>query len=80
MHLNNFPQSNQAIPGPKKLSEMIDIAEKLSNNIDFVRVDLYNPTPEKIYVGELTNYPMGGTQRFEPKTWNSELGKRLSLD
>lgn len=44
---------------PESLSEMIRAAERLGENIDFVRVDLYDTT-EGIMLGEMTVYPAGG--------------------
>lgn len=44
---------------PKKLHQMIKIAEKISKEFPFVRVDLYEIN-EKIYFGELTFTPAAG--------------------
>lgn len=44
---------------PEHLKEMVEIAEKLSEDFDFVRVDLYD-FQGKIYFGELTFSPLGG--------------------
>ena len=49
----NRPQGN-IIPKPKNYDKMLEIAEKLSNYFDYVRVDLYN-LQGKIYFGELTH-------------------------
>lgn len=46
-------------PKPDKLDEMIDIAKTLSEEFDFVRVDLYE-FDGKVYFGELTFSPWGG--------------------
>lgn len=51
------PSHNKTIPErPQHLEEMIDIARKLSEDFDFVRVDLYD-VAGKIYFGELTFTP-----------------------
>lgn len=47
------------LPKPIKLGEMFSIAAKLSQNIPFVRVDLYL-SDKTVYFGELTFYPDGG--------------------
>lgn len=47
------------IPKPKMMDEMFKIAEKLSQGMPFVRVDLYQSCG-KIYFGELTFYPDSG--------------------
>jgi hypothetical protein len=49
------------------------IAEELSKGIDFIRVDLYE-TKDGVKFGELTNYPDGGSKKFEPKIYNTILG------
>ncbi len=41
---------------PENWAQMIEIARKLSANVEFVRVDLYN-VAGRIVFGELTNYP-----------------------
>jgi hypothetical protein len=46
-------------PKPKNLEEMIRIAKILSEDFDFVRVDLYE-SEDKIFFGELTFSPWGG--------------------
>lgn len=51
--------SKNILSKPNNLGEMIKIAEKLSSEFKFVRVDLYNVN-NKIYFGELTFTPSGG--------------------
>lgn len=63
---------------PHKFNEMIDIAKKLSKNIPFLRVDLYE-IDDKIYFGELTFSPCGGFMPFEPRKADEEVGKLLEL-
>jgi hypothetical protein len=55
-----------AISPPPDLSEMLDVAAKLARDVDFVRVDLYNPRPNCIRFGELTFAPQAGWGRFGP--------------
>lgn len=50
------------IPKPENFDRMIEIAEILSQNIPYLRVDLYN-LEGKIYFGEMTFYPDSG---FDP--------------
>lgn len=66
------------IPKPDKLEEMISIAERLSANIPFLRVDLYL-IDEKIYAGELTFFPGGGLEEFTPDEWDYTLGSWITL-
>ena len=69
---------NANIKKPERLNEMIRIAEKLSENIPFLRVDMYSIF-DKIYCGELTLYPGSGFIQFNPMHTDYELGKLLVL-
>ena len=80
IRLNNLVPLEISLGKPEAFAEMIKVAETLAGGIDYVRVDLYNPEPDRIIVGELTNYPMGGRQKFEPKNWDHKLGERLQMD
>jgi hypothetical protein len=59
---------------PARLSEMIDVAERLGAGTDFVRVDLYD-TGGRIVFGELTSFPAGGDAPFDPESFNEEFGR-----
>ena len=50
------------LPKPKNFEKMIQLAERLSKDILFVRVDFYNCNGN-IYFGEMTFYPQSG---FDP--------------
>ena len=58
---------------PKNYEKMLKIAEKLSKNFDFARVDLYNVEGE-IYFGEITFCPASGLGTFIPEEWNYKFG------
>lgn len=62
------------IKKPKKHEIMLELAEKIAEAFDFVRVDFYNLN-EKIYIGELTHYPASGRGKFEPQSFDFKLGK-----
>ena len=61
------------VKAPKNLKEMINVAKKLSEDFDYVRVDLYNIDGE-IYFGELTFCDAGGFEKFTNKKWDYKLG------
>ncbi len=63
-------------PKPKNFEEMLRVAEILSKDFPFVRVDLYN-VEGKIYFGELTFYPWTGYVQFTPDSFDFELGKLM---
>lgn len=72
-------QAEKPIEKPTKLSEMLEIASKLSADIPFVRVDLYH-TDEKVYFGELTFFPASGLGTFTPLVWNTILGEMINIE
>jgi len=61
-------------PKPSGLAEMIEVAERLGSDTDFVRVDLYD-VDGRIVFGELTSYPAGGDSPFDPESFNDEFGR-----
>lgn len=66
------------IEKPYNLDEMIKIAEELSGNIPFVRVDLYNING-KVYFGEYTFTPAAGTIKYYNEKALNEYGDMLDL-
>ena len=63
---------------PVNLKKMINLAEKLSQNITFLRVDFYEINGN-IYFGELTFYPASGFGKFQPEEWDLKLGNLIDL-
>lgn len=63
---------------PKNFDKMLFFSKKLSNNIPFLRVDWYEING-KLYFGELTFFPNSGFEKFEPESWDFELGKMIDL-
>lgn len=59
---------------PKKLNELKKIAKKLCEDFEFVRADFYEVN-NKIYFGEITQYPGSGSEEFKPRKKDFELGK-----
>jgi hypothetical protein len=74
----NYPNSQEPMPAPATLPEMVQVAEALGQGLDFVRVDLYD-IAGRVYVGELTNYPDAATGRFEPASFDEWLGSHWTL-
>lgn len=64
---------------PPNFTQMIKIAETLSADFPFVRVDLYNVNG-LIYFGELTFYPASGYGYFTQDDFDYELGALLDLN
>ena len=67
------PWSDEPRAAPARLAEMIDVAQRLAINTDFVRVDLYH-LEDRVVFGELTSYPAGGDSPFIPESWNTTFG------
>lgn len=83
MNFNKLPfirkyQSADNVKKPEKFQEMIRIAQTLSKDFIFVRVDFYEEN-ERVYVGELTFHPGNGMEWFEPVEWDYKLGDLLDL-
>lgn len=72
------PDFDHQIPMPPNLSQMIALAEKLSEGHPFLRVDFYNIN-SKIYFGECTFYPNSGFGTFVPEEWDEKLGELIVL-
>lgn len=70
--------SNTKIDKPETFEEMKIVAESLSKNIPFVRIDLYNIN-NKVYFSEFTFYPASGNGIFMPFEWNKMLGDYIDL-
>ena len=66
------------IEKPKNYERMIKIAETLSKDFPHVRVDLYN-LDGVIYFGELTFYNASGYMKFDPDSFDKEIGKKFPL-
>ncbi len=65
---------NGIVEKPKNWRKMIKIAKKLSEDFEYVRVDLYNING-KIYFGELTFTHSAGFSHFNPEKYNRLWGK-----
>lgn len=64
---------------PQKLKEMIEIAEKLSEGIPELRVDLYE-IQGNVYFGELTFFSSSGFDRTITEQADRILGEKLVLE
>lgn len=61
---------------PVAYDKALKIAEQLSVDFDFIRVDLYLVGSD-VYFGELTNTPENGYGKFTPTSLDFELGSKL---
>jgi len=73
-----FSPIKKNVEKPKVLEELLSVAEKLSQDFPYVRVDLYVAN-NQVYFGELTFRPYGGFMKFVPESFDLELGNYLNL-
>ena len=78
VQVKTYAPHTEPVTPPQALTDMIEIAERLSAGIDFVRVDLYD-LGARVMVGELTNYPQGGGGYFTPRNWDRVFGAHWTM-
>lgn len=74
-----YPNSDKSIPKPRLFEEMKIMAQKLSQGMRFVRIDLYE-IDGKVYFGEFTHFDGGGFWPKEPEEWEYKLGELIRID
>ena len=67
------PNSDTPKEKPKNFEKMLELAEKLSDGFQQVRVDFYN-IEGRIYFGEMTLYDSSGLDPFDPDEWDTIVG------
>ena len=70
--------SAKVVEKPEKLDEMLSIAERLSKDMYYARIDLYYVNGN-IYFGEITMYPTGGFSTFTRYEDDLLLGSYIKL-
>lgn len=63
---------------PDKHDEMKRLSEKIAGNFPFVRIDFFEVN-RRIYFGEMTFTPGGGTFSVEPKEYDIKYGEILDI-
>ena len=66
------------VPKPVCYDEMVEMAERLTKDIIFARIDFYE-VDRHPYFGEITLYPGSGFEEFTPFEWDIKLGEWLKL-
>ncbi|HWS53005.1 MAG TPA: ATP-grasp fold amidoligase family protein [Pyrinomonadaceae bacterium] len=69
-----YPRPPAPPPRPALLPEMLAVAERLGKDFTFARVDLYQHRG-RVYFGEITHYPGGGSEDFDPLEFDHALGE-----
>jgi hypothetical protein len=75
----SYPRNlEQKVEKPMQLSEMINLAKKISKNIPHVRVDFYSIGSD-VYFGEMTFYHQVGLGRIYPREFEKKMGDWIKL-
>ena len=70
--------SDKAISRPEGIEEMLALSKRLSQNCPFQRCDFYSVRGQ-VYFGELTFFPAGGLEKFDPDDFDYLLGEWIKL-
>lgn len=73
----NFEKLDVKLKRPKNYKEILRVIDKLSEDFDFVRVDLFL-VGDKIYFGELTFVPTAGYMKFTDNKIDALWGSWIS--
>lgn len=78
MNEQGYKNYKGKVKKPENFEKMVEIAKILSNDFQFIRVDLYN-VDGKIYFGELTFTPASGKNSFQPIEKDLEYARRIKI-
>lgn len=73
-----YPFSDHQIEKPSKYEEMWRLAQKLSQDKPFSRIDFYEICG-KVYFGEITFFPTTGMGGFDPEEYDQKFGDMIKL-
>ncbi len=79
MKINLSENCSKEIEKPKNYDKIKKIVKKLSEDFDFIRVDLYILN-DIVYLGELTNTPGNGFSIDIPKSLDLSVGKKIRFE
>lgn len=66
------------IEKPSQFNDAVRIAEELSHEFSFIRVDLFLTDDGKVYFGELTNFPANGMRKYKPEEYEDYFGRLIT--
>ena len=67
------------MPRPKSLDKILYLAEDISKEFKYVRVDFYD-VDGKVYHGEITFHDGGGIEIITPFEWDEKFGSMINLN
>ncbi len=73
-----YARSDTPVPRPENLDALLEVANALARDFEYVRVDLYSRNDD-IYFGELTFTPGAGVLRMLPESVDYEWGRLLQM-
>lgn len=71
-------RDSDVVTRPANYARMLEIAERIADGFDYLRVDLYD-TGDEVWFGEVTPYEGGGAARFRPRSFDDVLGSYWTL-
>lgn len=74
----HYPAQKEGFEKPENYELMLELAEKLAESHEFVRIDFYE-VDGQVYFGEMTFYPGSGFEEFTPEKWDDILGSWIKL-
>lgn len=74
-----YPLHEGVLEKPKNLNEMLRVAETLSSDFDFIRIDLYSDGAQ-CFVGEITNCHASASQSFIPLSSEKTVSEMIFKD
>lgn len=72
------PPYEPGLPRPERITEIIAIAEALTDGDDHLRVDFYDDGT-RLFIGEITVYSWSGLLNLSPRTADSQMGAFWTL-
>lgn len=72
------PTSQYTLQKPENYDKMVELAEKLAEDIPHARVDFYNINGQVLF-GEMTFFHFSGWEKFEPEKFDTLFGSWLEL-
>jgi hypothetical protein len=78
MNIRGKQPASGDLDRPDQLSAMLDLAGRLSEGMDYLRVD-FLMVDRRVFLGELTPYAHSGLSRFEPDGVDEWLGSLWTL-
>lgn len=75
LHFSRGSPPGPALPPPVDFPRLITAAERLAQDFEFVRVDLYQLASGQIKFGELTFCPGAARSRWQPVDWDFRIGE-----